>query len=383
MPPKGHSVLSPSSAVRWIACPPSALDNANAERKDTIFTREGTLAHELAEIKAGIATGLYIPDAYADALERIRADELYTEEMERCTDRYVEVLLELKAEFLDEEPQVRLETKLDMGQWAPGCFGTADCVIFGMDSIYVVDLKYGKGVPVDATENRQMMIYALGVYARYGDLFGQENIKTVIIQPRIAHDPSEWEIRTDDLLDWAENVLRPAAELAIKGEGARKMGDHCRWCCNNGNCKAQLDEFADLPVETDPNLLTSEQVAKALELAPLLDNWFEAIKSNALNRALDGNPPDGWKAVEGRSTRSWRDQDGAFAAAIENGIPEAMLYERKALSVAALEKVVGKKNFNTLLGSFVDKAPGKPTLAKASDKRDAITRKTAIEDDFE
>lgn len=380
--PDVHAKLPPSSAKRWINCPPSALDNARQPQKDTVFTREGTLAHSICERKA---TKLFLgmKDSVFESLRaKEEADELHTPEMERYTDHYVECLQDIYDSF-PSAPLVKLEQRLDFRQWIPEGFGTADCVMAGLDDIHVIDFKYGKGVEVSAEHNVQMMIYALGVIAKYDGLLDQENIHMTIIQPRISYDPSTFVLTRTELLDWAEKVLKPAAALAIKGEGERRMGDWCRWCCNNGACKAQLEEFESLPTDKPAYLLTPEETAHALELAGMLDGWLEGVKKHALACCLDGSEVSGWKAVEGRTSRRWGDQDAAFAALVAGGYPEAMLYERKPVTVAALEKAMGKKAFAEKCAAYVTKDVGEPTLAKASDKREAIiTTKASVEDDF-
>lgn len=380
--PGKHSVLPPSSAKRWINCPPSAIENANAPSTDTVHSREGTLAHALAEAEAGKHFGLITEDEYEDTVRNVRSAEEYAEEMDGYIARHIEILQELYDDF-PERPVVYLETRVDMREWAPECFGTADVVMVGLDVIHIVDLKYGKGVEVSANRNPQMMLYALGVLAKYGELFDQQTIRMSIIQPRLNNYPSTFEISRSELLEWAEEVVKPAAELAIKGEGNRACGEWCRWCCNNGNCAKQLEEFESLPADTEPNKLTDEQIAHALELGEMLNNWLDAVKANTLTRCLDGTPVSGWKAVEGRSNRVWSDQTAAFDVARINGVPDEMLYERKPLSVAALEKIIGKKKFGELMNVYIRKDPGKPTLVRDSDRREAITNKSSIEADFE
>lgn len=379
--PGKHSVLPPSSAKRWINCPPSAIENANAPESDSVHAREGTVAHALAETEAGKHFGLINDYAYSAALSAVHDAEEWSPEMTEYISRHVEILQDLYDEF-PEKPVVKLETRVDMRRWAQECWGTADVVMIGIDTVHIIDLKYGKGVEVYANHNPQMMLYALGVLDKYGDLFDFETVKMSIIQPRLNNYPSTFEMKRTELLEWAEEVLKPAAELAVKGEGNRACGDWCRWCCNNGNCAKQLEEFEALPVDTDPNHLTDAQITHALELGEMLNNWLDAIRSLTLQRCLDGKALDGWKAVEGRSNRTWSDQQKAFEAARLNGVPDEMLYERKPLSVAGLEKLIGKKKFSEIMSDYIARDPGKPTLAKASDKRDAITNETSVEDDF-
>lgn len=379
--PDVHAKLPPSSAKRWIHCPPSALDNAKAPRQDTVYTREGTLAHAICERKARIC---FCGDTEAQHLdEEIEqlSDKLYSPEMEHYTDKYIFALQDIYDSF-PVAPVVKVEQRLEFGDWIPEGFGTADCVMAGLDDIYIIDFKYGKGVEVSAVENPQMMVYALGVLSLYDGMMEQENIHMVIVQPRITSEPSVYEMKRTELLDWAEHVLKPAALLAFKGEGERKMGDWCKFCVNNGKCRAQLEEFEELPSEKPPNELAPKELTHALELGAVLEDWIKCVKAYALECCLDGKPVEGWKAVEGRTNRKWGDQAAAFKAAKDSGYPEEMLYERRPLTVAALEKAMGKKQFNAMLGAYVTKDAGEPALAKASDKRDPILRTVSVEDDF-
>ena len=379
-----HATLSPSSAARWINCPPSAKLNAEAGDRPTVFTREGSLAHALAELKARkhFLTGIG-PKKYAAELKKLQADELWQDEMETHTDRYLEALKDIYMEF-PESPHVAVEQRVDFTDWVPDGFGTADCVMVGGDTIHVIDFKYGKGVPVSAEENPQMMLYALGALAAYGLIYDLITVRMTIIQPRMASDPDTWETTADHLTGWAETVVKPAAALAANGEGEFAEGEWCRFCAIRGNCRARA--AAQLALEDFngrvPPVLTDAEVGAALTQGKRLAKWLSELEEYALSACLNGQDIPGYKAVEGRAVRVWTDANAAFDAARAQGIPEEMLYERKPISLAAMEKLMGKRQFLDTMTPFVGTPAGKPTLVPDTDRRPSITNRPTIDDDF-
>lgn len=382
-----HALLSPSSASRWINCPPSALLNAEAGDRDTVFTREGNLAHAVAELKARkhfIGMG---PQKYGAALRKLKADELWQDEMDGHTDAYLDALKDIAATFA-EMPYVALEQRVDFSGYVPEGFGTADCIMIGGEVLHIVDFKYGKGVEVSAEDNPQLKLYAMGAIEQYMAFYDIFTVRMTIVQPRIKREPDTWELPARDLLRWAEDVVKPAAALAAAGEGEFAEGDWCRWCAVRGNCRKRAEAQLDL-VRQDfrlPPLLTDDEVGRALTLGRRLKTWLSDLEEYALTACLNGSDVPGWKAVEGRAVRAWTDQDAAFKAAKLAGVPEEMLYKREPVSLAQLEKIMGKKEFAKVFtqprAMFVVTPPGKPTLVGADDKRKAITNKPEPEDDF-
>lgn len=382
-----HALLSPSSASRWINCPPSALLNAEAGDRDTVFTREGTLAHAVAELKARkhfIGMG---PQKYGAALRKLKADELWQDEMDGHTDAYLDALKDIAATFA-EMPYVALEQQVDFSEYVPEGFGTADCIMIGGEVLHIVDFKYGKGVDVSAEDNPQLKLYAMGAIEQYMAFYDIFTVRMTIVQPRIKREPDTWELPARDLLRWAEDVVKPAAALAAAGEGEFAEGDWCRWCAVRGNCRKRAEAQLDLARQDFrlPPLLTDEEVGQALTLGRRLKTWLSDLEEYALTACLNGSDVPGWKAVEGRAVRAWTDQDAAFKAAKLAGVPEEMLYKREPVSLAQLEKIMGKKEFAKVFtqpkAMFVVTPPGKPTLVTADDKRKAITNKPDPEDDF-
>ena len=380
-----HALLSPSSAERWINCPPSAVINAEAGSQDTPYTREGTLAHALAEHKAHLAfMGDIREDVYDTALEVMEKQPEWNDEMQGYTDTYIEALREIIDSFPG-KPHVTIEQRVDFSQYVPDGYGTADCIIVYGDVLHIVDFKYGKGVAVSAQENPQMMLYALGALITYAGIYDIETVHMHIVQPRIKSEMDTYTMSAGPLYMWARQVVKPAADLAAKGEGEYAEGDWCRFCAIRGSCRARaaantaLEDFGF----RQPPELTDEEVSKALTLGRRLKSWLSDVEEYALNACLTGKVIPGWKAVEGRSVRSWTDEAAAFTAAKEAGVPEEMLYERKPVTLAALEKIMGKKPFAAAMAQYVTTPPGKPTLALESDKKPAITGKPTAKDDFE
>lgn len=382
-----HALLAPSSASRWIHCPPSALLNAEAGDRDTVFTREGTLAHAVAELKARkyfIGMG---PQKYGAALKKLKSDELWQDEMDGHTDAYLDALKDIASEF-QLRPYLALEQRVDFSEYVPEGFGTADCIMIGGEVLHIVDFKYGKGVDVSAEDNPQLKLYAVGAILQYMPFYDIFTVRMTIVQPRIKREPDTWEIEARNLLNWAEHAVKPAAQLAIAGEGEFAEGDWCRWCAIRGNCRKRAEaqlELAKMDFKLPPTLTDSE-VGEALTLGRRLKTWLSDLEDYALTACLTGSDVPGWKAVAGRAVRAWTDQDAAFTAAKKAGVPEEMLYKREPVTLAQLEKIMGKKEFARVFtqpkAMFVVTPPGKPTLVTADDKRQAITNKPAPEDDF-
>ena len=385
-----HAKLSPSSAERWIHCPPSAIPNAEAPRKDTAYTLEGTLAHAVGETKARkyfMSSGIG-PRQYAAKMKAFKADPSWQDEMDGHTDRYLDALKTIASDFAP-WPHVTLETQVDFSEYVPGGYGTADCLMIGKvdghegDTLHISDFKYGKGVPVSAQNNPQMKLYALGALLSYGPIYDVRTVRMTIVQPRLREEPDTFETTAFELMRWAEETVRPAAAQAIQGEGEYREGDWCRWCVLRGTCRARAEaqlQLARAEFKLPPEL-TDEEVGDALRRGQRLRQWLSDLEEYALSACLDGREIDGWKAVAGRSVRAWTDQDAAFDAARAAGIPDEMLWEKKPVTLAGLEKIMGKKPFGEALSAYVTTPPGKPTLVQADDKRPAITNRTTAADD--
>lgn len=382
-----HALLSPSGAYQWLACPPSALLQAEFPDTSSGAAEEGTLAHELAELKVRnyCDTVNFGKRKLSAAITKLKKHPLWDEEMMRYTDDYLDYV---RAEALafPAAPTVAIEKRFDLGAYIPGSFGTADCVLIGGGTVHVIDFKYGKSPDgrVLAERNPQMMLYALGAYEAYHLLYPMKRFRMSIVQPRLTDGISEWECTLDELLKFGAYVKERAA-LAMAGKGEyHPDAKTCRYCRARGKCRARAEENVRLAFMADkkPPLLSNEEVGDYLAQGEDVAKWLGDLKDYALAECLAGRSVPGWKAVEGRGSREWTDMDAAFSTLEQNGVAEALLWERKPLSLAQVEKTVGKKEFETAVGRFVRKVPGKPALVKESDKREAITNKITAAEAF-
>lgn len=371
-----HALLSASGASRWINCPPSARLTEGMADKWSAYADEGTAAHEYAEIKLTRRL-TKCNSADRERLDRqaeaLKTNQYYNAEMEAYVQSYVDLVEErfLEARSLSGDAMVLLEAKLDLTEWIPDGFGTSDVTIISDGVLEVIDLKYGKGVPVSAINNSQLRLYALGALAEFGWLFDIHMVRMTIIQPRLDSISTD-EISVEELNEWAESVVKPAASLAYAGEGEYKAGDHCRWCLAKGNCRARADEnLKAIAYEfQEPALLSNEEIGPILHIAGQLQSWVKDVQEYALEQALRGEKIPQWKLVEGKSKRVITDTKKAAALLTEAGYSEDKLYKPRELrAMTALEKAVGKKNFAEILGDLITKQAGKPTLVAETDSR--------------
>ena len=283
-------------------------------------------------------------------------------------------------------PYVAIEKKVDFSAYVPEGFGTADCILISGGVLHIVDFKYGKSPDgrVEAKNNPQMLLYALGAYNAYKMLYPITEIRLSIVQPRILDGISEWSCTVQELLDFGQHV-KEVAELAFKGDGEFKPSSKtCKYCRAKATCRARAEENVKMAFFTDkkPPLITNDEVGMFLKQGGDVAKWLSDLQDYALSECLAGNEVPGWKAVEGSSRRKFTDQDKALQALKDGGFDEAVLYKREPYALAQLEKIVGKKEFNELVGSYTYKPPGAPTLVPESDKREAITNKVSAKDAF-
>ena len=383
---RDHATLSASSAHRWLTCTPSALLEAQFPDTTSEAAREGTLAHELCEIKVTNYFRTNTPEMKkqtAAQVRKIKKDPLWQDEMEGYTDDYLDAIKSI-ALSSKEKPVVAVEERVDFSEWVPGGFGTADCILIRSGVLHVVDFKYGKGVPVAAENNPQMQLYALGAWQMFGMLYPIDTVRMTIVQPRLKPEPETWEIPLPQLMQFAEYV-KQRAELAAKGEGDYTPGvEQCRFCRARAQCRARAEENVRLAgfKNLRPPLITAAEAGELLRMGEDLAAWLSDLQDWALGECLAGGEVPGWKAVEGRGSRVWTDQDKALETIQASGVDEAVLYERKPLTLAAIEKLMGKKQFAEVAGEYVEKKPGKPALVKESDKRPAISNKMTAAEAF-
>lgn len=263
-----------------------------------------------------------------------------------------------------------VEQEVDFSKWVPLGFGTADAIIVADGILIIVDFKYGRGVAVSAERNPQMMLYALGALELFDHLYDIDLIRMCIFQPRLAN-VSEWEVSRDELLAWADGELAAKAKLAHEGKGDFASGDHCRFCKAKAVCRRRAEENLELArLEfADPPTLTDAEIAEVLSKADALASWATDVREHALQQALSGKEWPGFKLVEGRSNRRYTSEAAVAEAVADAGFDP---YERRILGITAMTKLLGRKRFDELLGQYIEKPAGKPTLVPEGDKRPAI-----------
>ena len=375
----GHALLSPSASHRWLHCTAAPRLEEGIKDEGSDYAAEGTLAHAYCAMKLKNFLGLPT-DGEKEEIAALQ-EKYGTGEMAEYTDTYVTIVLEKynAARAATPDAQLLVETRLDFSDYVPEAFGTADAIIIADGTMEVIDFKYGKGVKVSAVENPQMMIYALGAYARFAFEYRIDNLRATIVQPRIDN-LSEYEITVEELTAWAANVLAPAAEKAYKGEGPQTPGAWCQFCKVKNQCRALASKCKEV-VAVDPKLITPEELAKdVLPMVPIVKTWISGVEDFALAQALNGVQLPGWKIVEGRSVRKITDTDSVAAVLTKNGYKQNDIFKPVEMrTITDLEKLVGKKQFAAMCGEWINKPQGKPTLAPEGDKRKAID---PIADDF-
>ena len=365
MPPKGHAILSASSSDRWLHCPPSARLCETYEDKGSDYAAEGTDAHELCEYKLKRALGM-------DASDPTENLTWYNEEMEDCANGYAAYILEMveAAKESCADPKVLIEQRVDFSRWVEQGFGTADCIIIADGTLRICDYKHGLGVLVDATDNPQMKCYALGALELFDDIYDIDNVSMTIYQPR-RQNISTFEISKDELYKWADEVLKPTADLAFAGDGNFLCGEWCGFCKAKHECRARAEANLTL-AQYDfklPPLLEDSEIEYILSRADELVAWASDIKEYALQQAISGKEWAGWKLVEGRSNRKYSNEEAVIQVVTDAGFDP---YEKKLLGITAMQKRLGKSRFDELLTAYIEKPQGKPTLVPESDKRPAM-----------
>lgn len=361
-----HAKLSASGAHRWMHCPASIAMEEGIPDQGSSFAAEGTAAHELAErcLNRGADAAEYLGE------EIPVGDEIFyvEEEMVEAVQLYLDYVRDQRGDLL-------VEKRVDFSPWVPGGFGTADAIVLHAGTATVVDLKYGRGVKVDAEENPQAMAYALGALHGYDFLFECNTFKLVIVQPRLDHI-SEWEISRDDLLAWADNKLKPAAELALTDDAPFQPGEsQCRFCKAKPVCRALAEHCQEVVMDgfsdqgKDPAKLSNDEVAELIPQLDLVTGWAKAVEAHALHQLETGEDIPGYKLVAGRSTRKWKDEAEAETA-LRKKLKVAQVFNKKLVSPPQAEKLLGKGH--AILTEHVIKPEGKPALAPVSDKRPAL-----------
>lgn len=382
--PTQHALLSASGAHRWLHCTGSPLLEKDFPDSTSVYAQEGTLAHYLCELKLMAYTGEITKRKLTSMKNKLMKSELWQPEMDSTSEAYLDYIKDITMSYTV-KPVILIEKKVDFSRYVPEGFGTADCLILAGDTLHVVDYKHGKGVVVDADHNPQMMLYALGAIDELSLLYRFKSIHMTIVQPRV-NNISEFTMTADELIEWGETIVKPKAEAALSGKGEFEAGDWCRFCRAKRQCKTRYESndslYSELSVQHDPRLITLAELGDYLKRGKDMAAWLEDMKEYALSESLAGAEVPGWKAVEGRGSRAFTDTDEAVDTLIKNGIDESVLYERRVLTLAQMEKAVGKKAFGEIVGNLVVKNPGKPTLVEESDKRPKITNQPTAADVF-
>lgn len=382
--PELHAKLSSSASKRWLGCPGSVKLSEHYPNGSSIYADEGTIAH-------GMAEGMISKDDKLVQKYEVEAAKFYGEhpelngtflEMKMILQPYVDYVFEEYAAQVheDEAAQLMTEERVDLTEYIPGGFGTSDVVILRQGRLHIIDLKYGKGVAVSAQDNPQLKLYALGTLARFDMLYDIDDVVMTIYQPRLDNVSTDT-IKAKDLYAWGEEVIKPGAQLALSEDAPVHAGDWCQFCPARYDCKERARDAMELQKYLGQMVLSPEEIAEILGKIDRLVKFAEDIKDSALTKALDGEEIPGWKVVEGRSNRKYVGSEEEIVRQCEGaGYDQALLYERKLLTITNMEKLMGKKQFAEVLGAYVEKPEGKPTLAPESDKRPAITNNSAAED---
>ena len=382
--PELHAKLSSSASKRWLGCPGSVKLSEHYPNGSSIYADEGTIAH-------GMAEGMISKNDKLVQKYEVEAAKFYGEhpelngtflEMKMILQPYVDYVFEEYAAQVHEDgaAQLMTEERVDLTEYIPGGFGTSDVVILRQGRLRIIDLKYGKGVSVSAEDNPQLKLYALGTLARFDMLYDIEDVVMTIYQPRLDNVSTDT-IKAKDLYAWGEEVIKPGAQLALSEDAPVHAGDWCQFCPARYDCKERARDAMELQKYLGQMVLSPEEIAEILGKIDRLTKFAEDIKDSALTKALDGEEIPGWKVVEGRSIRKYVGSEEEIVRQCEGaGYDQALLYERKLLTITNMEKLMGKKQFAEVLGAYVEKPEGKPTLAPESDKRPAITNNSAAED---
>lgn len=353
---RGHAVLSASSASRWLACPPSARLNEQMPDEKSVFATEGTLAHELAE--RCLVSGRHAHEVNGD----------YPHEMRDFVQVYADHVRAIEGELL-------VEQRLSFETWVQGGFGTCDAVVVGDRRLCVRDFKYGKGLRVFADHNAQLMLYGLAALDAYDPIYGPiDTLDLGIVQPRLDHIDI-WEIKTSDLLNWAETVVKPIAALAYVGKGELAAGEHCQFCLVRHTCRTRAETNLAIARDDMGEWMPPPASMSDVELGSLypklneLVRWANDVEAYCLSRAEAGTRFPGLKLVEGRSVRQIDNKEEVIKLLRSDGFDDYQFLEQRLVGITALEKLLGKKLFAERLGQFCSKPAGKPTLVVATDKR--------------
>ena len=373
---RAHALLSASGASRWIACTPSPRLEESFENKSSSFAEEGTLAHEFAEIDLKYRAGVIDSGKYIELLKPLKENPLHIAEMPEHVEKHVDYVIQqfTEAKRLTPDAVLLIEKKVDITHLIEEGFGTCDVIIIADGTMEVIDLKYGMGIRVSAEDNSQLKLYASGALEEYEMLYDIHTVRLTITQPRMD-SISSWEISTEDLIKWGQEVVKPKALEAYAGAGEQVVGDHCLFCKAAPKCKAQL-ELAKVTAQkafTDDEvqLISDDELIDVYAKIPLIKKWFDKVTDYLYQEALGGKKWEGYKLVDGQSRRGWLNEQAAIDV-LQAEYDERHYLSTKLKGIGDIEKLVGKKEFPVLLGEVVGFKKTAPSLVPESDKRPAL-----------
>lgn len=381
---RAHALLGASSSKMWLNCPPSARLADRFPQQESEYAKEGTTAHEYAELLIRKYFDLDRPEVFTETLHRIKNSKYYDKEFEYHVMNYVNYVINLFVSAKNTDPVAvcLTEQEVDFSEYVPEGFGTLDLAIYTCGKLLIGDLKFGKGVRVEAENNTQLMIYAIGFILKYVIPNGLplDSVTLLIHQPRLEN-VSMWTVNPRELFEWATTELYQKAQLAWRGEGEFKTGEHCKFCNAVLNCPARINNFnsfADLKYDTrDDFTIPQAVIDRVLSQGDEIVSFISKVKSYVLDRAINGNPPQGYKVVRSNGRRSFTSKPEVANMLLQAGFKRDQIFKEELMPLTYIEELLGKKNF-LVLSNYVEKSEGNPTLVKESDGRQSISNASAF-----
>ena len=378
-----HAKLGPSGAHRWLSCTasPGLIEVAQADTgKAGIYALEGSVAHELAAYHGAKAAGANPSKSVYDAACADAAiNNFDLDEMKGHADSYARLVGGLFRQY--EDAQVVFEQRMTTG--ISGVWGTVDCAIYSPDHLVVIDYKYGRGVQVQADDNPQLKLYALGALHELD--IRPKTVELVVFQPRLSASASRWVIDTADLMVWADRVREIAGWINAGGPVEfAPSEDSCRFCPAAGVCRARMDYILQEDFGTPSDMVTNEELGRALDRTRELENWVKQVKEAALTKIYNQSEQiPGWKVVQAHGRRTIPDVEAAAQRLMKSKFRKRDTTKTQLIPLGQLDKLVGgAERLEEILGDLVVRTPGKPTLAPQEDKREGISALSQAQQEF-
>lgn len=379
--------LTPSSADRWLNCTKSRYLESLLPKAQSSYSKEGDAAHHLAELMLNLHFEPSRISAVKRAISKFKKkNDFYLstpKAMDTQVDKYTTFVVEEFTELLskDVSASVFIEDEVDLKRYGIKNPGKIDSVLIGNRTLTIVDLKYGKGYQVNAEDNAQLKVYALGAVDKYDLIHDFDRVEMVIYQPRLNWISTEM-ITVSDLLSWAEKEVLPKSKIALTQEGETRAGDWCRWCSAKARCRAFTAKFTakkDL-IGEDIDLLSDEELEDLFNLIPKLNSWAGVVNSFMLTEALNGKKWQTLKVVNGKGRRVWKDEEEAKKAIINEGLTLDEITNTKLKGIGDITDMFSVDKGKTVLDPLILKSLGGPKLVPLSDPRPEKGRKEAKED---